>query len=105
MIPAPVRIDCSECGHRGVRDSADPFEASPDQHGHVGVGPCDSTKDLPLPGGCLDIADANLEMPFTAMTAADEGRINGDGDRRRGSPGLDPGSVAQLLARLEGMAA
>jgi hypothetical protein len=87
VIPASVRIDCrpgqpsvnATTAVSAVRPTH--LEVSPDQHGHVGVGPCDSIKDLPLSRGCFDIADANLEMPFTAMTAADEGRINGDGDR------------------------
>jgi hypothetical protein len=32
--------------------------------------------------GGLDVPDPNPQMPFAIVTAADEGRIDGDGDRR-----------------------
>ena len=94
-----------ERGHLGVGGSADRLEASPDQHRNVGVGPCDGAEDLPPSVGCLDVADANLQMPFAVVAAADEGRVQGDGDRRRRGRRLDRGGVAKLLADLERMAA
>ena len=88
-----------ERGQLGVGGSADRLKAAPDQHRDVGIGLRDGAEYLPATAGCLDIADANLQMPFAVVAAADEGRVQGDGDRRRGSRRLDRGGVAKLLAR------
>jgi hypothetical protein len=60
---------------------------------------------LPATVGCLDVADANLQMPFAVLAAADEGRINGDGDGRRCGRRLDRRGLAEVLADFERMAA
>jgi hypothetical protein len=51
----------------------------------------DSTEHLPPTFPCLDIADANLEMPFAIVVAANEGRVRGDGDA--------PGNHGHLIDR------
>ena len=102
---AQARTTVGERGHRGVGGPADCLEASPDQHRHVGIGPCDRTRRPAAARRRLDVADANLQMPFAVMTATDEGRIQGDRDRRRRGRRLDRGGVAKLLADFERMAA
>ena len=46
-----------------------------------GSGPRDSAEYLSDSAGCLDVADANLQMPFAIMAATNEGRVHGDRDR------------------------
>jgi hypothetical protein len=80
---------------------ADLLEAAPDQRLDPGVGPGDRGEDLPAAGGRLDVAQADLQMAQAVLTAADEGRIHGQGDRRGGGCRLDRGSVEQVRADLE----
>ncbi len=54
---------------------------------------------------CLDIADANLELPFTIVAAANEGRVRGDGDTGSRDGLVDRRSGAKSLADLERVAA
>src|SRR5271166_3924081 len=55
--------------------------------------------------GRLDVADANLQMPFAVVAATDEGRVYRDGDARRWGSRRDNGGVAKSPADLERMAA
>jgi hypothetical protein len=69
-----------ERGHRGTGGSTDCVKAPADQGRDVRFRSRDSTEHLPPTFPCLDIADANLEMPFAIVVAANEGRVRGDGD-------------------------
>src|SRR5208282_598016 len=44
-------------------------------------------------------------MPFAILTAADEGRIHADCDRRRRCRRRDHGAILKLLAEFQGMGA
>src|SRR5713101_2423008 len=63
----------------GVAGSADRLKVSPDEHCDVSVGLRDSAEYLPATIGCLDIANANLQMPLAIVAATDEGCVQGDG--------------------------
>ena len=67
-------------------DVDDGVEAAADQHFDVGVNFGDSTEHLPSTSLRLDIANPHLQMPLALLTAADEGRIQSDRDRRPQSP-------------------
>jgi len=92
-----------ECGHLGVVGSAHGFKVSADQRFDVGARPYDRSEHLPASGSGLDVADPNLQVPFAVFTAADEGRIQGDRDRRRRGWRLDRGGIAALLADFQRM--
>ena len=47
---------------------------------NVGVGSGDGTEDLPPAVGCLDVANANFQMPVTFLAATSQCRVHGDGD-------------------------
>ena len=84
---------------RGV-GSAHRLQVSADQHRDVGIGPRDSAEYLPGSAGCLDVADANLQMPFSIVAATNEGQVHGDRDGRRGGRRLDRGGVTKLSPAL-----
>jgi hypothetical protein len=72
-----ARAAVGERDHCGVGGSADPSRGFA---GSARPCRCRSLRQRQRPAAvprCFDIADANLEMPFTAMTATNEGRING----------------------------
>src|SRR5208283_2344421 len=64
-----------ERGQRGGVGSADRLKNTPEQHRDIRIGFGDSAEDLPTSVGCLDVADANLQMPFPIVAATDEGRV------------------------------
>src|SRR5271165_3983518 len=57
----------AECGQRGGGGSADRLKTAPDQHRDIRAGFRDSAEDLPTAFGRLDVADANLQMPFPVV--------------------------------------
>ena len=75
---APV----GERGQRRVLGSPDGVEATADQHFDVRIGFGDSAENLPPASLRFNIADPHLQMPLAVLAAADEGRIQGHGDRR-----------------------
>src|SRR5271169_339568 len=88
-------------GERGqvtVVGSAHGLEVSADQHRDVGVALRDRAKYLPISARRLDVADANLQMAFAIVAAADESRIQTDADRRRRGRRPGRGHVAKPLA-------
>jgi hypothetical protein len=104
LQPASARIDrrpggaVGERGHLGVGGSADRLKAAPDQRCDLRLGLRHSAEHLPTTARCLDVADANLQMPFAVLAAADECQVYGDVDCRRSGRRPDRGSVAKLLA-------
>jgi hypothetical protein len=95
----------SECGHRGVCGSADRLKASPDQHRDIRIGLGDGAEDLPPTIRRLDVANANLQMAFVVMAAADERRVHRDSDRRRGDDRFGHSPLAKMPADPERMPA
>src|SRR5271165_5133681 len=65
----------AERSQRGGGGSADRLKTAPDQHRDIRTGFRDSAEDLPTAFGRLDVADANLQMPFPVVAATDEGRV------------------------------
>ena len=63
---------------------ADGGEATLYQRFNSGVGPGNGGENLPGPVRCLDIAEANLQMARARLTAANEGRVDAQGDRGGG---------------------
>ena len=61
-----------ERGQLRAVDSAHPLQVSADQPREVGIGPRDSAEYLPASSSRLDVADANLQMPFAIVAATDE---------------------------------
>jgi hypothetical protein len=59
---------------------ANDLKAALNPNRDVDIGSGNRTEDLPPAIGCLDVADAHLQMPVASFTAADEGRVRGDGD-------------------------
>jgi hypothetical protein len=98
-----------ERGQRGVAGAAQGVEGVPDQRHDVGAGIHDSAEHLPAALGRLSVADAHLQAPLARVAAADERRVQAEGDRRRWRHGRrlgrPTGSAAQLLAELERAAA
>jgi hypothetical protein len=72
-----------ECGQLGVFGSAHGFKVSADQRRDVGTSLHHRSEHLSPSGSRLDVADANLQVSLAVFAAADEGRIQGDSDRRR----------------------
>jgi hypothetical protein len=85
--------------------AADRLQVAADQHRDVGLGPRDSAEHWPASVLRLDVADANLQVSFAVVAAANEGRIQGDGDGRRCDPRLDRGGAAKSLPGPERVAA
>ena len=75
---APV----GERGQHRVLGSPDGVEAAADQHFDVRIGFGDGAENLPPASLRFNIADPHLQMPLAVLAAADEGRIQGHGDRR-----------------------
>ena len=95
-------------GERGqvtVVGSAHGLEVSANQRRDVGVALRNSAKYLPTSARRLDVADANLQMAFAVVAAADEGGIQTDADRRLRGRRLGQGRVAKLLADFQRMMA
>jgi hypothetical protein len=80
-------------------------KAALDQRRDRGVGFGDSGKDLPGSTGCLDIAEPDFQMALVLLAAADEGRVQRQGNRRDGGCRIERGGVAHRLAELQGAAA
>ena len=93
-----------ERGQLGVGGSTDRLKAAPDHHGDLRLGLRHGAEHLPATAGGLDVADANLQMSFAVVAAADECRVYGDGDRRRARRWRYRGGVAELLASLKRVA-
>src|SRR5271154_1790244 len=93
-------------GERGqVTVVAHGLEVSANQRRDVGVALRNSAKYLPTSASRLDVADANLQMAFAVVAAADEGGIQTDADRRLRGRRLGQGRVAKLLADFQRMMA
>ena len=80
-------------------------ELPADQRDDVGIGSDDGSENLASSNLRLDIADPDRQMPFAVLTAADEGRIQADGDRRSRCRRRDHSAIVKLLAEFQGMAA
>ena len=85
----------------GVGGLANLFEATLDQRFDRRIGLCDRGEHLTGFMGRLDVAQTDLQMPLALLAAANEGRVQDQGDRRR-SRWLCRGGVAQLLADHQG---
>jgi hypothetical protein len=87
---------------------ADCLKAAPDHHCDLRLGLRHGLRHGPEylsdAAGGLDVADANLQMPFAGVAAADEGRVYSDSDRRHGSRRLGYGGVAELLTSFQRVA-
>ena len=92
-----------ECGQLGVVSSAYGFKVSADQRRDVGTSLRHRSEHLSPSGSRLDVADANLQVSLAVFAAADEGRIQGDSDRRRRGCRHDRGVIAKLLANFQRM--
>src|SRR4051794_16356156 len=66
----------------GVGGLANLLQTTLDQRFDRRIGLCDRGETLPAAVRRLDIAKANFEMPLALLTAPNEGRIQGQGDRR-----------------------
>jgi len=76
VTPALTRIERSPeqpSVKFGLVGLADFLEAAPDQRLDRGVGPGDRGKDLACAIHCLDVAEADFEMPLAVLAAADIG--------------------------------
>ena len=62
-----------ERGQLGISGLADIRKAAPDQRLDRGVGPGDRGEDLAGAIRCLDVAEADFEMPLAVLAAADVG--------------------------------
>ena len=62
-----------ECGQLGISRRADIGKAAPDQRLDRGVGPGDRGEDLARAIRCLDIAEADFQVPLAVLAAADIG--------------------------------
>lgn len=91
-------------GTRGTGGSTDCVRAPADQDRDVRFRSRDSTEHLPPTFSCLNIADANLEMPFAIVVAANEGRVRGDGDARDHGHLIDRRGRPKSLADFERVA-
>jgi hypothetical protein len=84
---------------------ADGGEATLYQRFNNGVGPDNGGENLPGPVRCLDIAEANLQMARARLTAANEGRVDAQGDRCGGRCRFSRSGIPQVLANLERLGA
>src|SRR3954465_3768107 len=80
-------------------------EATLYQRFNNGVGPGNGGENLPGPVRCLDIAEANLQMAWARLTAANEGRVDAQGDRGGGRCRFSRSGIPQVLANLERLGA
>src|SRR2546423_7179277 len=71
-----------ECGQLGGVGLANGLKGSADQRRDVGASLGDRSEHLPASAGCLDVTDADLQVPFALFATADERRIDADGDCR-----------------------
>ena len=107
VTPASARIRSQAATAVGERrhlcgsGSVDCLELPANLNRNVGVGSGDGTEDLPPTVGCFDVANANLQMPFTFLAATNERRIRGDGDARCWRYRLGRWDVTKLRADLE----
>src|SRR5258708_27189691 len=72
-----------EGGQCGVSIPAHDLEVPADQRQNAGAALRDDTEYLPASTRRFDIADPNLHMALTFVTAPDEGRVQTDIDGRR----------------------
>ena len=77
------------------------LEAPANLNRNVGVGSGDGTEDLPPAVGCLEVANANFQMPVTFLAATNECRVHSDGDADGCRYRLGRWHVTKLLADLE----
>ena len=89
-----------ERSHLCGSGSAGRLEALTDLNCNVSVGSGDGAEDLPPTVGCLDVANANFQMPVTFLAATNECRVSGDGDARGGRYRLGHWDVTKLCAYL-----
>jgi hypothetical protein len=99
------RTIVGEGGHRRVLGAPNGVEFVADQRFDRRIGFRDGAEYLPATGLRFDIADPHLQMPLPILTAADEGRVQGDHDRRRRRFRLDRATLNKSLTGLQGMAA
>jgi len=70
---AQTRATVGESGHLGGVGPARGFQAPLDQRGEVGLGPGDGAENLAATVVRLDVANADLQVAFAIVAAADEG--------------------------------
>ena len=85
----------------GISCLADIDKAALDQYLDRGVGSSDGGEDLPAAVRRLDIAEEDFEMPLVLLAAPNEGRVQGQGDRRGCGRRVGRGGVDQGRADLE----
>jgi hypothetical protein len=76
-----------------------------DQHLDVRIGFGNSAENLSPAGLRFNIADAYLQMPLAVLTAADEGRIQGHGDRRSRRIRPHRGLIPRVCTNFQGLTA
>ena len=69
------------------------------------IGLCHCGENLSGAVWCLDVAEANLQMARARLTAANEGRVDAQGDRCGGRCRFSRSGIPQVLANLERMGA
>jgi len=99
------RATIGEGDHRRVLGAPNGVEFAADQRFDSRIGFRDGAENLPATSLRFDIADLHLKMPLRILTAADEGRVQGDHDRRRRRSRLDRGTLNKSLTGFQGMAA
>ena len=102
--PEP-RTTVGEGGQRRGLGSADGVEVPADQPREVSAGSGDSAENLAPPRVRFDVAHPHLQVPLPVLTAPDEGRIQGDHDRRRRRFRSGYGTIPKRLADFQGMTA
>jgi hypothetical protein len=86
-----------EGGHRRVHGAPNGVEFAADQRFDSRIGFRDGAENLSSTSLRFDIADPHLQMPLPILTAADEGRVQGDHDRRGRRFGPDRGTLSKSL--------
>lgn len=70
---APAGTAVGDGGQPSVVGLADLDKVAPDLRFEGGLGSGDGGEDLPGPIGCLDLAEADFQVPLARLTAADAG--------------------------------
>src|ERR1700722_1007828 len=100
-----TRTPGGERGQHRVLGAHNGVESAADQRFDSRIGFRDGPENLPATSLRFDIADPHLQMPLPILTAADEGRVQADHDRRRRRFRLDRGTLSKSRTGFQGLAA